>query len=54
VEWIDTGDSDCNHTWELEDRDTRFKKSGRIEQIRKKSRCVKCGAEVMRKVSRRC
>jgi len=53
VEWINRGDRDCNHTWEMEDKDDKFRKKGKIEQIRKKSRCVKCGAEVLRKVSRR-
>lgn len=47
------GDSDCKHTWKKVDADDKFRKSGQKEYIRKKSRCIKCGAEILRKVHRR-
>lgn len=47
------GDKNCNHTWIKEDADDKFRKKGKLEVMRKKSRCIKCGAEILRKVHRR-
>lgn len=53
MKFIKQGDVNCNHTWKKVDADDKFKKEGRFEIIRKKSRCVRCGAEIIRKVRRR-
>jgi len=53
MKFIKEGNKNCNHTWKKVDADDRFRKSGNKEYIRKKSRCVKCGAEILRKVHRR-
>lgn len=53
MKFIKRGDTDCNHSWKKVDADDRFRKEGQTEYIRKKSRCVKCGAEIIRKVRRR-
>jgi hypothetical protein len=53
MKFIKEGDRNCNHAWKKVDIDDRFKKEGVFEVARKKSRCTKCGAEIIRKVRRR-
>ena len=53
MEILKAGKAGCNHTWRKVDADDKFRKEGNFEVIRKKSRCVKCGAEILRKVHRR-
>ena len=53
MKFIKQGDKHCNHTWKKVDADDSFRKRGAYEVIRKKSRCLKCGAEIIRKVKRR-
>ena len=53
MEFIKKGNRNCKHTWKKADADDRFRKEGKHEYIRKKSKCIKCGAEIIRKVRRR-
>jgi len=53
MKYENRGKLGCNHTWEKVDIDDSWKKEGMHEVMRKKSRCVKCGATIIRKVRRR-